>query len=283
MRAKAALGAAPEVVREPDGRDRGDGRHRDPHDRADERKPQAAEAPRLRGERREQQVAELPPTVDEAGDVATRRAVLEVELDLADVEAGPKRVDRHPRLDAEAGRDREHLGARPRRERALPGQRLLDAASAAELDQAAGDALREPEPAAGAPREAGDGEVGLVLHERPQVADEVGIAEEERPLAALALGERQRLTLAPAGKRDDARARVRRDRGRPVARAVVRDDDLRLGKRRAQRRDRPTDPLLLVARGDEHRQPRLRHPLPATGGAGGGSGMIPSVAPLPTP
>ena len=221
--------------------------------------------------------------MDEAGEVAARRAVLEVDLDLADVEAGPKRVDRHPRLDAEAGSDREHLGARPRRERALPGERLRDAAPATELDQAAGDALGEPEPAAGAPREAGDGEVCIGLHERPQVAGEVGVAEEERPLAALALGERQRLSLAPARKRDDARARVRRDRRRPVARAVVRDDDLRLGERLAQRRNRPTDPLLLVARGDEHRQPRLRHPLLATGGAGGGSGRIPSVASFPTP
>ena len=233
--------------------------------------------------RREQQVAELAPTVDEAGEVAARRAVLEVELDLADVEPGPQRVDRHPRLDAEAGRDREHLGARPSRERALPGERLLDAAPAAELDQAAGHALREPEPAAVASREAGDGEVGVVLHERPQVADEVGVAEEERPLAALALGERQRLSLAPARERDDTRAGVRRDRRGLVARAVVRDDDLRLRERLAQRRNRPADPRGLVARRDEHRRPRLRHPLVAAGGAGGGSGMIPSVASFPTP
>src|SRR6185503_2431791 len=195
---KAALGAAPEVVCEADGRDRGHRRNRDADGRADERQAQAAEAPRLRRDRREQQVAELSPAVDEAGEVVARDAVLEVELDLADVEAGPKRVDRHPRLDAEAGSDREHLGAGPSGERALPGQRLLDAAPTPELDQAAGDRLGEPEPAAGAPREAGDGEVCIVFHERPEVSDEVGVTEEERPLAALALGERERLSLAPA-------------------------------------------------------------------------------------
>src|SRR6185436_11576066 len=136
--------------------------------------------------------------VDEAGEVAAGRAVLEVDLDLADVEARPQGVDRHPGLDAEAGSGGEDLGAGPSRECALPGKRLLDAAPAPELDQAAGNRLGEPEPAAGAPREAGDGKVCIVFHERPEVSDEVGVAEEERPLAALALGERERLSLAPA-------------------------------------------------------------------------------------
>src|SRR4029079_14411486 len=68
-----------------------------------------------------------------------------------------------------------------------------------------------------------------------------------------------------------------------VPRAVVRDHDLRLGERLAQRRKRPADPRGLVARRDEHRQARLRHPLLSAGGAGGGAGGIPSVASFPTP
>src|SRR4029079_19242738 len=158
-----------------------------------------------------------------------------------------------------------------------------DAAPTPELDQAAGDRLGEPGPAAGAPREAGDGEGCIAFHERPEVSAEVGGAEEERPLAALALGERERLSLAPARERDDTRARVRRERRGLVPRALVRDHDLRLGERLAQRRNRPADPRGLVARRDEHRQPWLRHPLLAAGGAGGGSGMIPSVASFPMP
>ena len=127
MLAKAALGPAPEVVREPERRDRRDRRHREPDDRADERQAQPAEAPTLRSERREQEVTELTTAMDEPADVAAGRAVLEVELDLRDAKAGAGGVDRHPRLDAEAGRDGKELRAGRAREAALTGERLADA------------------------------------------------------------------------------------------------------------------------------------------------------------
>ncbi len=117
--------------------------------------------------------------MDEPGEVAASRAMLEVELDLADVEPRPERVDRHPRLDPEAGGDREHRGSSCGRERPLPGERLLDDAASPALDQGTPNALGEPEPPAGAPFESGDGKVGVGLHEWPQLADEVGIAEEK--------------------------------------------------------------------------------------------------------
>ena len=236
----------------------------------------------LREERREEHVAKLPPTVDEAAEVATRGAVREVELDLADVEAGMKRVDRHARLDAEAGGDRKHLGPCPHRERPLAGQGLRHAPSSAKCDQGPGDALRETETATRASGEAGDRDVCPGVQERPQIAGEICIAEEERALAAGSLGDRQGLTLAATGKRDDPRARSRGHSTRAVARAVVRDDDLSVRKRGGQCSDRRPDPILLVPRGDEHRQTGPRHPLAATG-AGGGAGRIPSTAALPIP
>ena len=282
MGPKAALGAAPEVVGEPD---RGDGRDRG-HDEADdaahERQPQAAEAPALRRERRKQQIAELAAAVDETGGVAARGAVLELQLHLPHVEPGAQRVDRHPRLDAEPRRHGEELAPCLRRQRSLARERLVHPPPAAQLDQRPRHALRDAEPAARPSCEHRDDDVSVRLDERPQVTGEVRVTEEQRPLAAHALGERQRLSLAAPRQAHDASARGLRLGGGPVARAVVGHDDLRAGERLAQRRDRPPDPLGLVPRGDEHRQTCSAHPL-VVGGGGGGSGRTPSTAVSSTP
>ena len=120
------------------------------------------------------------------------------------------------------------------RERALPGERLLDSAAGAGTDECAGNALGDSEPAAGATRKARDREVGAALRERPEFAFDICVAEQERPPGALELGERQRLPLAAAREPDDTRPGRFRGRGRAVARAVVRDDHLRArGRRRA--------------------------------------------------
>ena len=173
-----------------------------------------------------------------------------------------------------------NISARARAESArCPESGSCDVLPGAKLDERPRGALREPEPTADTPREARDRHVGTRLDERMEIAVEIGIAEEDRPGAALPLGERQRLSLASARQPDDPGARRLRRRRRPVARPVVRDHHVRVGKRVPQRRHRPADPLLLVAGCDEHRQPgsltpwsrgeaadpegcRRRHPTP---------------------
>ena len=94
----------------------------------------------------------------------------------------------------------------------------------------------------------------IVADERGEVALEVGIAEEQRAGAGLALGEGQRLPLAEPRQPHDPRSRpFSRVRG-PVARAVVGDEDLCLGERGAESDHRRPDRPLLVARCDEHGQ-----------------------------
>jgi hypothetical protein len=219
--------------------------------------------------------------MEEPRGVATSGAVAEVELHLPDVETGLQRLDRHPRLDAEAGCDREHCRTRGRRERPLTRERLAHDASAAELDQGPCDALREPDPAAQPAREGRDRHVCPGPDERTEIAVEVGVAEEQRPLGALALGQGERLPLPPPREPDDAGARSLGGRGGPVSRAVVGDDDLGGGERLSQRGDCATDPFPLVARCDEDRQ-RAAHSSPAAV-TGGGSGSTPSVAPSSIP
>ena len=79
------------------------------------------------------------PAQDAAG-----RAVREVELDLLDGDARPCGVDRHARLGAEAGREREDGGARCGRQRALARQGLRHLEAPARADQLPRDALRDP-------------------------------------------------------------------------------------------------------------------------------------------
>ncbi len=207
--------------------------------------------------------------------------MLEVERDLPDVEPGAERVDRHPRLDAEAGRHREHRRPRVARQQALTGERLVHAPSAATLDERSGNALREPDPAAHPARERGDGEVAAGVGQRTQVAAQVGVAEEERPVATRRLGERQRLALPATRQADDPRARRLGTVCRCVVRAVVGDDDLCVRERLAERRDGRSDHVLLVAGGDEHGERRAHSSVGV--GTGGASGRTPSTASGPIP
>ena len=128
----------------------------------------------------ERQVEQLPPAVREADGVPPRLAVREIELHLLDVETGTHRVDRHPRLDPEPGRERKHLRASTLGEEALPRERLGHQPAAAARDQGPRGALREPEPAAGAPGEARDREIGAALDEQAELTVQVGVAEQQR-------------------------------------------------------------------------------------------------------
>ena len=111
---------------------------------------------------RQQGFDELPAAVDETARVPAGGAVSEVELDLFDADARADGVDRHPRLGAESRREREHGLACPMRQEPLTGQRLARDEPGPERDQLPGDALRDPEPAAGPGRELSDGHPGFV-------------------------------------------------------------------------------------------------------------------------
>ena len=162
---------------------------------ADERQAQAAVVRRLRAEASSTSRSWRPRWRKPR--VAAGRAVLELELDLDDLQPRPGRVDRHTRLHAEAGREREAGRAATAKGTAGPrGAPRLEAGR--EANERARNALREPEAAALPAGEGGDSEVGVGAGERPQVAAQVGVAEEERPRRRGALGERQRLALAAA-------------------------------------------------------------------------------------
>ena len=114
VRAEAPLGAAPEVVDEPDRGHGRDGRSAEGDDRPDEREPQAPEAStpadRRRGRGRR-------AVARGARSRARSRVVARCSRSSATSRTsrpGAERVDRHSRLDAEAGRHREHRRPRVR-------------------------------------------------------------------------------------------------------------------------------------------------------------------------
>ena len=138
VRAKAALGAAPEVVREPERRDRRDRRHREPDDRADERQAQPAEAPRCGAHVASSRSRSWRPRCDEA---ARGRGPSRGARGRA---RSPRR--RRPARAAsivirvstpKPGRDGKELRAGRAREAALAGERLADAEPASRRDERA--------------------------------------------------------------------------------------------------------------------------------------------------
>ncbi len=198
MGPEAPLRPAPEIVGEPDRCDRRDGRHREPDHGADERQPEPAVVHGLRPAG-EHELGELAAAVREPAQVTARRAMLELELDLLDLEPGADRVDRHPRLDPEAHRDREDRGARPRGEPPLARERLARDEAAAQPDQRAGrpsSRARSRRPPWRRRRRSRDPR--SVSASASKVAAEIRVAEEQRPGLELLLGQRQRLTLATA-------------------------------------------------------------------------------------
>ncbi len=213
--AEAALGAAPDVVGEAD-------RGHEPHvaaqagEPADDRQAQAAvvDGGRPGGEQR---VDELVCAVREAAQVAAGGAVAERQLDLLDAQPGAGGVDRRAHLAAEAGGKREDGAARGGRKRALARERLARVDARQRLDQHAGRALGDAEAAALPLGERGDGQVGVGLVERPQVAGQVGVGKEQPPRRRLALGRGERLALAAPRQAHDPRPRLLRARRGRVA------------------------------------------------------------------
>ena len=177
----------------------------------------------------EHEIGELTPAVREAADVAARRAVLERELDLLDLEPGPDGVDRHPRLDPEAHREREHGCARTRRQPSLPGERLARSEAAAEADQRPRRLLRKPEAAPRARRERGDRELGL------------------------------RAPRAGAGRHGCRRRRAAAARARAGARRASAPDPCRAGRAGSRGRRPPRRPLPF-GRASRRRRSRSRRP-----------------------
>ena len=268
MPAESPLRTAPHVVREPDRGDRADRSAAEPGDPADDGEPQAAVVHRLRPAC-EERVQKLAAAMQKAAQVTAGRAVSERKRDLVHREARARRVDRHPGLAAEPGREREARLPRGGRKEALPRERFLGVEPAAQADQRASGCLRDAEAAALPLLEPRHGEVGSVLDERREVPLEIRVAEEQRPRVELALGERQRLALTPPRQTEDARPRFLGNARRAVPRPVVGDHDLGSRKRARQRPHRLADPLLLVARGDEDGELSHRWSSSGPGRAGG--------------
>ena len=169
--------------------------------------------------------------MDEATQVAAGGTVLEVELDLLDRHACPHGVDRHARLGPEAGRERKHCGAGLRIERPLPRERLGHLDAGTDADQRARGALGEADAATLLPREPRDAEASCRLGaKRTHVASHVRVEQQQVARRSNLLGGRQGLPLTPARQPQDGRAGSLGDGCRRVARAVVGDDHLRVGK-----------------------------------------------------
>jgi hypothetical protein len=117
------------------------------------------------GERagREQDVQQLAPAVEEAGEVAPRGSMVEVDLDLFHAQPRPECVDRHPHLAAEARCQRKARRAGSGTQATLARQRLARCEAGAEGDELTGDSLGDPEPAAGFVAESRDDQVGVTL------------------------------------------------------------------------------------------------------------------------
>ena len=236
---------------------------------------------RLRAEG-EQDVAQLTSAVDEAGRVAAGRPVLQLELELDQLEPARAasaviRVST-PKPAATGKQTARAAGERNRCPES--GSRALEAGG--EADERPRNALGDPEAAALPAGERGDSEVGAGGGERPQVAAQVGVAEEDRPGAA----PRARRASAPGPCRGAAgAARVAPASSAASAVASVEPSSAttiaRLREEPPQLAHGPADPLRLVARGNEDGEGRS-----ATGaGAGSGSigGRMPSSAVSRTP
>src|SRR4051812_5574101 len=212
--------------------------------------------------------------MDEAPWVAPGRSVPQGQLTLADLESRADSVDRHADLAAEARREREAGLPCRGRERPLAGEWLAGLEPAQQPDQLSGTALRDPEASALALLESRDGEVRVLIEQSGRIAEEVGIAEEQRARARLALGEAQGLSLAESREAHDPGSCALGRRRSPVTRAVVGDHYLGLGKLGAQSRHRRRDRPLLVARRDEDGQP-VSHSRRRPGTAAGAGRRIP--------
>src|SRR5438270_6716613 len=231
------------------------------------------------------EIDQLAGAMGEARERPSRRAVLEIELDLAYAISRANRVDRHAHLHAEVGCEGQHVPEQARAQRPLPRDRSPHVEAAAPADRPTRKADGQPEPSSHASLEGRHREVGLTganrIDERPQPsrrASQVAIAEEEPRFAPLNAGGwlRRLLERRERGLRDraaladhplaahDPRPRLAGDLGRAIGRAVVRHPHLGAGKRPRQRPESGSDALSLVVVGHDDERVR-RH-----GSVGGG-------------
>lgn len=147
------------------------------------------------------------------------------------------------------------------------------------MDQLSRSSFRDAEAATLRLRERRDRDVCVGRDKGREVSAQVGIAQKQRTRGGFPLRKRQRLALATTRKTDDARTGVFGNGGGRVARAVIGDNDLRVGEGTQQLGDSLRDALLLVPSGDEDREPGFVHTYPR----GGNGGRMPSVAAGPTP
>jgi hypothetical protein len=152
----------------------------------------------------EERIEQLAPAVREAPQVAPGLGVPELELDLLDAQAGPRRVDRHPHLAPESTRRREASFARLGGQVPLARQWLAGDETGAETDQIACRSLRDAESSAARPGEGRDREVGVGLGQRPNVTCEVRVCEHDRSGRSGDLGQGQGLPLPAPRELQDA-------------------------------------------------------------------------------
>ena len=255
VRAEAALGPAPEVVGEPD---RGDRQRRPARATPTTQPTSGSRRPRWLTRQRaagEQDVAQLAAAVDEAARGRGRsRGARAASSTSSTSRPGADGVDRHPRLAAEAGRERE-AAPRARRPRARAGPRAARAprSRSAQPDQRARRALREPEAAAAASAKAATRGRRRRRRAAARSPREVGVAEQQRARPApRARPSVSAWPLPRRGSRSDARAgRLGRVRGRRRASRRRRRRPRRPGTAARSAVDGRADPRLLVARGDE--------------------------------
>src|SRR5205814_8833110 len=153
----------------------------------------------------EQRVERLPPAVREAAGIPCGRAMAERQLEFGNPEAGPDRVDRHPHLAAEAGRERKACLAGGLRQRALARERFLRTEARKSPDEGAARLLGKPESAPLALGEGGDREIAVGCRELRQVSLDVGVDEEDAAGGRGALGEGEGLPFASSRQAEHLR------------------------------------------------------------------------------
>ena len=164
--------------------------------------------------------------MDEATNVASRGPVPEGQSHLLDPETRARRIDRHPHLAAEAGRERKRRGANAGGERALTGERLALLDPRAQADDRARSSLRDAESPTLPLLERGDDEIAAAVEERDEVPFELRVAEEQPAGRSRALRRRERLAFAEAWEPKHGCARRLCRVCSSVARAVIADDHL---------------------------------------------------------
>jgi acetyl-CoA carboxylase biotin carboxyl carrier protein len=197
-----------------------------------------------------------------------RRTVLEVELDFANPVARADRIDRHPGLQPEPSGERDYLPQDLDAHRALTRERGLNPCPGGVLHRSLGKPQGDAKPAADPAAERADREIAVtrldLLDEWAQPARggaEVTVAEEDHVRRRLHRAHCQRpsLDVRTLAMRLCAIHHLRAVREcdicGAVGRRVVRDDELRPRKDAPERVERLADPIGLIPRRDDHREP----------------------------